>query len=223
MQVQKATIIYIIYVRMKDVLLFGECLQLITAIPDESVDMVLCDLPYGVLNKGNLGAKWDCVIPFEPLWTQYKRICKEHAAIILFGSGMFTAKLMMSQPKLWRYNLVWDKVTTTGFLNCNRMPLRQHEDILVFYKKLPVFHPQMREGEWHTRQHGNDKNNCYGDFVMKPRVHSNMFYPTSILRFSKADSIRNGYHPTEKPVELCRYLIRQYSETGGGGIRQYDG
>lgn len=123
---------------------------------------------------------------------------------------------MQSQPKLWRYNLVWDKVTTTGFLNCNRMPLRQHEDILVFYKKLPVFHPQMREGEYHTRQHGNDKNNCYGQFVMKPRVRSNKYYPTSILRFSKAVSIMQGYHSTEKPVDLCRYLIRQYSDTGGG-------
>ena len=124
---------------MIDKLYLGDCLEVMNDIPDGSVDMVLCDLPYGVLNQNNEGAKWDVIIPFEPLWKQYLRVCKENAAIVLFSSGMFTAKLMMSQPDLWRYNLVWDKCTTTGFLNANRMPLRQHEDICVFYRSLPVY------------------------------------------------------------------------------------
>lgn len=102
---------------MIDKLYLGDCLEVMNDIPDGSVDMVLCDLPYGVLNQNNEGAKWDVIIPFEPLLKQYLRVCKENAAIVLFSSGMFTAKLMMSQPDLWRYNLVWDKCTTTGFLN----------------------------------------------------------------------------------------------------------
>lgn len=139
---------------IRDNLYCGDCLEVMQDIPDASVDMVLCDLPYGMLNKGNSNAKWDIVIPFEPLWKQYLRICKDNAAIVLFGSGMFTAKLMMSQPKLWRYNLIWDKVLSTGFLNANRMPLRGHEDILVFYRRLPVYHPQMEKAAPHARNHG---------------------------------------------------------------------
>lgn len=112
-----------------------DCLVGMNRIADHSIDMILCDLPYGVLNKSNPSAKWDCELPLDKLWEQYLRIIKPNGAIVLFGQGMFTAKLMMSQPKLWRYNLVWDKVGKSGFLNANRMPLRQHEDIMVFYKE----------------------------------------------------------------------------------------
>ena len=120
-----------------------DCLVGMDRLPDKSVDMILCDLPYGVLNKGNDSAKWDNIIPMDRLWSQYRRICKDDCPIILFGQGMFTASLMMSNPSMWRYNLIWEKDRPTGFLNANKMPLRSHEDVIVFYKDLPVYHPQM--------------------------------------------------------------------------------
>lgn len=136
----------------------GDCLDLMPQIQDKSIDMVLCDLPYQVLHKNNPNAQWDRLIPFEPLWEQYKRIIKDNGVIILFAQGMFTAQLMMSQPKLWRYNLVWDKMRVTGFLNANRMPLRCHEDIAVFYKQLPTYNPQMELGQPnHSRGNGKHK------------------------------------------------------------------
>ena len=110
---------------------------------DGSVDAIITDLPYGVLNRKNKAAEWDRRIPFAPLWEQYRRITKPDSPIILFAQGMFTAELIRSQPDLWKYNLVWMKDRVSGHLNANRMPLRQHEDIVVFYKKLPVYHPQM--------------------------------------------------------------------------------
>lgn len=132
----------------KDVKLWlGDCLELMNDIPDKSVDCVICDLPYGSLNKTNANAKWDSVIPFDKLWKQYKRVVKDNGAIILFGQGLFTAELMFSNKKMWRYNLIWKKGNrVTGFLNTKKMPLRNHEDICVFYKKLPVYNPQMTIG-----------------------------------------------------------------------------
>ena len=118
-----------------------DCLVGMKKIPDASVDCIICDLPYGVLNKKSEGGGWDNIIPLEPLWKEYLRITKPNAAIILFCQGMFTAQLMMSQPKLWKYNLIWSKQRVTGFLNANKMPLRSHEDIAVFYRKQPVYNP----------------------------------------------------------------------------------
>lgn len=108
----------------------GDCLELMAEIPDKSIDMILCDLPYGVLNKSNDGAKWDSIIPFDELWAQYNRIIKDTGNIVLFGSGLFTAKLMLSNEPMWKYNLIWKKGNrSSGFLNANRQPLRNHEDI----------------------------------------------------------------------------------------------
>lgn len=121
----------------------GDCLEVMKDIPDKSVDMILCDLPYGTT-----ACKWDGVIPFERLWEQYERIIKDNGAIVLTASQPFTSALVMSKPKLFRYSLVWDKVNRyTGALNANRMPLKRHEDILVFYKKLPTYNKQYREGK----------------------------------------------------------------------------
>lgn len=195
----------------------GDCIELMKEIPDKSVDCIICDLPYEVLNKNNPNAQWDRIIPFEPLWLQYERVIKDNGAIILFAQGMFTAKLMMSNPKLWRYNLIWDKVAKSGFLNSKRMPLRQHEDICVFYKQLPVYNPQMVKCEPHKRNHskGNgkhqNKNTCYGSFVETPTIISDEKYPTSIITIPKEHKIGSFYHPTQKSVELIRYLIRTYS------------
>lgn len=198
-------------------LIHGDCLIKMKNIPNKSIDAIICDLPYGVLNKGNRSAKWDSVIPFERLWEQYERIIKDNGVILLFGQGMFTADLMVSNKKMWRYNLIWDKVGKTGFLNSNRMPLRQHEDIVVFYKKLPTYNPQMTKCEPHKRNHSKgsmkkpQKNSCYGNFIETPTIISDEKFPTSIITIPKEHEIGKFYHPTQKPVALLEYLIRTYS------------
>ena len=190
----------------------GDCIEKMKDIPDQSIDMILCDLPYGTTKN-----KWDNVIPFDQLWAQYERIIKDHGAIVLFGQDKFTAKCMLSNEKLHRYNIIWDKVLTSGFLNANRMPLRKHEDIMVFYKKLPTYNPQKTEGiSCHSKGkvvgHMNDdvlQNNNYGNFKCVETI-GNMKHPTSILVFPKPHpSI--AVHPTQKPVELLEWLIKTYT------------
>lgn len=201
-------------------LMQGDCLELMKGIPDKSVDMILCDLPYGVLNKSNKHAKWDNLIPFEPLWEQYERIIKNNGAIVLFGSGMFTADLMQSNRKLWKYNLIWKKGNRpTGFLNAKRQPLRINEDICVFYKNQPTYNPQFTIGnKCHTRGGaGNSvqkqgRNGCYGAFNITPVVLTNEKYPVSIIDIPK--EYPQKYHPTQKPVALLEYLIKTYTNEG---------
>ena len=198
----------------------GDCLDLMPWIADASVDAIICDLPYGVLNRNNRHAKWDRIIPFEPLWAQYERIIKPNGVILLFGQGMFTSDLMQSNRKLWRYNLIWDKGRGTGFLNANRMPMRCHEDICVFYKSLPVYNPQMIPSSPFSRNHGKGKmnkltNNCYGTFKPSPSVIADEKYPSSILYFPKGHNTESWLHPTQKPVDLLCYLIRTYTKMGG--------
>ena len=196
----------------KKEILLGDCLELMKDIPDKSIDAIICDLPYGVLNKGNVNAKWDSVIPFIPLWEQYERIIKDNGAIILFGQGMFSAELMISNKKLWRYNLIWKKGNRiSGFLNSKRQPLRNHEDILVFSKRQTVYNPQMTIGEKnHKKGGGNHKNTqrCYGKLIDTPTILTNEKYPISILDF---DREHPPIHPTQKPVKLLEYLIKTYT------------
>lgn len=195
-----------------------DCLVGMSDIPDKSIDAIICDLPYGVLNKQSEGGSWDSIIPFEPLWEQYKRITKPNAAIVLFAQGMFTAKLMMSQPKMWRYNLIWDKGRPTGFLNANRMPLRCHEDICIFYKSLPVYNPQMRTGQpSHSRGHPRSDlgNRCYGkyDGNVYSKEKTTEKFPLSVIDFNKEHD-GEQFHPTQKPVDLLRYLVLTYTNEG---------
>lgn len=197
----------------------GDCLEIMKDIPDRSIDLIICDLPYGVLNKHNKHATWDSTIPFEPLWEQYERIIKDNGAIILFGQGMFTAELMMSNPKLWRYNLIWDKHRVTGFLNANRMPLRCHEDICVFYKQLPTYNPQMEDLNGRERNHPQgygehrEYNRCYGKIRrITPQVYDKK-HPRSIIKIPREHDGKQ-IHATQKPVELIRWLIRSYSNEG---------
>ena len=132
-----------------------DCLIGMKNIPEKSIDAGICDMPYSVLNRSNPHAQWDNIIPFEPLWEQYERVIKDNGAIVLFAQGMFTAQLMMSNPKIWRYNLIWDKINrSTGFLNANRCPLRIHEDIVVFYKSQPTYNPQFTYGPVNHKRGG---------------------------------------------------------------------
>ena len=190
-----------------------DCLYGMSKIKDKSIDMILCDLPYGQTARN----KWDNVIPFEELWKQYNRIIKDNGAIVLFGNGMFTAKLMQSNKKYWRYNLVWDKVLPSGFLNAKKMPMRNHEDICVFYKKPPTYNPQMWEGEdCHSRgkavgksQDDFSRNTNYGE-LNAVETKGNLKYPKSILTFQKPHPSKS-VHPTQKPIELLEWLINTYT------------
>lgn len=190
----------------------GECLEIMQDIPDHSIDMVLCDLPYGVTRN-----KWDSVIPFTDLWREYKRIIKENGAIALFGTGMFTADLMESNRKMWRYNLIWEKTQPTGFLNANKMPLRSHEDICIFYKKQPTYHPQKSFGHARkvsTAEHKrNSKQSSNYRPAKKVTYDSTERYPRSVLKYSK-DIQKSALHPTQKPVELLEYLIKTFTDAG---------
>ena len=197
-----------------------DCLQGMQRIPDSSVDCIICDLPYGVLNEQSEGGSWDAVIPFEPLWEQYRRITKPTAAIVLFSQGMFTADLMHSNPKMWRYNLIWKKGDRcSGFLNAYKMPMRNHEDICVFYEKLPTYNPQMRKGfPNHTRGHGGGKlkNGCYGKFDPwgRSEVITDEKFPLSVIDIAKEHDVNKQFHPTQKPVDLLRYLVLTYTNEG---------
>ena len=195
-----------------------DCLIGMKEIPDKSVDAVICDLPYSVLNRNNPHAQWDNIIPFEPLWEQYERVIKDNGAIVLFAQGMFTADLMISNRKLWRYNLIWQKAgRCSGFLNAKKMPLREHEDIAVFYKSLPTYNPQMTKCESHQRNHSRGKmekeptNRCYGNFGRPEDIITDLKYPKSILNFQRPHP---QIHPTQKPVNLIRWLVRTYTNEG---------
>lgn len=198
----------------------GDCLTGMRLLPDKSVDLILCDLPYGVLNSKNPNAKWDSVIPFPELWEQYDRIIKDNGAIVLFASGMFTSDLMQSNRRLWKYNLIWKKGNRpTGFLNAKKQPLRIHEDICVFYKKQPTYNPQFTVGEkCHSRggagssKQKQARNGCYGEFQSTPVTMTNEKYPLSIVNISKEHP--QSYHPTQKPVALLEYLIKTYTNEG---------
>lgn len=193
----------------------GDCLELMKAIPDGSVDLILCDLPYGILNKQNKSAQWDRCIPFELLWEQFNRVLKDTGTAALFASGMFTAKLMLSNEKMWRYNLVWKKGNRpTGFLDCKRKPLKIYENICVFTKKATgtTYNPQMTTGEVnHSRGSGNHKNKqgCYGSFKDLPIIKTSKKYPIDIIDFQK--EFPQKYHSTQKPVALLEYLVKTYS------------
>jgi site-specific DNA-methyltransferase (adenine-specific) len=192
------------------------CLEGMKLIPDKSIDMILCDLPYGTT-----ACKWDTIIPFEPLWEQYERIIKDNGAIVLFANGMFTADLMTSNKKLWKYNLVWDKVLPSGFLNAKKMPMRSHEDICIFYKKPPTYNPQMIEGkECHSKGKAvgkvqddiSDRNTNYRNYTVVA-TEGNLKYPKSILTFQKPHP-STTIHPTQKPIECLEWLIRTYTNEG---------
>lgn len=189
-------------------LLQGDCIELMKNVPDKSVDLILCDLPYGTTRN-----KWDTVIPFDKLWAQYNRIIKDNGAIVLFSQMPFGANLIMSNPKMFRYEWIWEKDNSTGFLNANRMPLKKHENILVFYKHLPTYNPQKTKGTPYTCKQGSGSSNWNYDETQGGHITTNNGdrYPIDIIEFNRDKS---GLHPTQKPVALLEYLIKTYTNEG---------
>lgn len=194
------------------VLYRGDCLDVMRGLPDGSVDMVLCDLPYGVSRCG-----WDCEVDTAELWGHYRRLLRSGGLAVLFGQGMFTARMMCASTVRWRYNLIWEKTHPSGFLNARRMPLRSHEDIMVFYDRLPVYNPQMVHGMPRKVSTAAHKRGCRTGDVYGAYGHTDYDstdrFPKSVLRFPQ-DFQRGRWHPTQKPVALLEWLVRTYTDGG---------
>ncbi len=180
-------------------------------IPNKSADMVLCDLPYGTTQN-----RWDSLIPLDLLWRQYERIIKDNGAVVLTAQGIFTAKLILSNEKRYKYKIIWIKSKPTNFLNAKKQPLRKHEDVCVFYKRQPIYNPQMTPGEPYTKgTRKNQLSGCYGDFKpVEVKSDNGERYPTDVIYFKTAESEGTVWHPTQKPVELGRYLVRTFTKPG---------
>lgn len=188
----------------------GDCLEVMRDVPDKSIDMILCDLPYGTTQN-----QWDSVIPLDQLWKQYERIIKDSGVIALTAQGLFSAKLILSNPKLFKYKITWVKSKPTNFLNAKKQPLRKHEDILIFYKKQPQYNPQMSKGEPYNKGFRKDQlTGSYGDFKTVEVKSDGERYPTDVVYFKTAESEGTVYHPTQKPIALGRYLIRTFTKPG---------
>lgn len=196
--------------RFVNAVIEGDCIEVMSNLPNGSVDMVMCDLPYGTTQN-----KWDSIVPLDELWAEYKRIVKPEGAIVLTSQGMFTAVLIMSQPQMFRYKWVWEKSKATNFLNAKKQPLRKHEDVCVFYRKMPVYNPQMVKGEPYDKGfRKNQLSGSYGDFSSVHVKSDGKRYPTDVVYFKTAESEGEVFHATQKPVELGRYFIRTYSNPG---------
>ena len=191
----------------------ADCLEKMRDIPERSINLILTDLPYGTTK-----CSWDKKINLKHMWEQYERIITNNGVICLFAQNKFFNELVKSNEKLYRYDLIWDKVLVTGFLNAKRQPMRQHEQIAVFYKHQPKYNPQMKvgrplHGKGNIKLEKSRSNNVYGEFYNMPDVRkgSTEKYPTSILRFQRVHPSKMIY-PTEKPIELLEYLINTYTE-----------
>ena len=184
-----------------------DCIEGMKMLPDKSIDMILCDLPYGTTRN-----KWDSLIPFNDLWAAYKRIIKDNGAIILFSQMPFTAKLIQSNIQMFRYEWIWEKSKATGHLNSKKMPMKKHENICVFYKNLPFYNAQglKRKIIPSIRKGGNGNGTNYGKSD-KDAIVEFENYPTDIIQFG---SESHPVHPTQKPVALCEYLIKTYTNEG---------
>jgi len=179
-------------------------------LPDKSIDMVLCDMPYGTT-----ACKWDIIIPLEPLWKQLKRVIKPNGAILLLAQTPFDKVLGVSNLKMLRYEWIWIKEQGTGNLNANKMPLKQHENILCFYGKIPTYNPQFTKGKPYQITRGYNDNEIFGKTGTKDGYVTNnkgKRYPTSLIECNR--ELKNRYHPTQKPVALMEYLIKTYTNEG---------
>ena len=188
----------------------GCCLDIMKQIDEKSIDMILCDLPYGTTQ-----CEWDSVIPFDELWIQYERVIKNNGAIVLFGAEPFSSYLRMSNIKLFKYDWIWDKIKGTGFLNAKKQPMRNHEIISVFYKQQCTYNPQKTYG--HNRKKSSRakhlQTEVYGSMNNNYTYESTERYPRSIQEFS-TDTQNCSLHPTQKPVSILSYLIKTYTNEG---------
>lgn len=190
----------------------GDCLELLPKLAPQSVDLILCDLPYGITK-----CKWDSPIDLGRLWAEYERVAKPNCAILLFAQTPFDKVLGASNLEMLRYELIWEKTRATGHLNASRMPLKAHENILVFYKNLPTFNPQKTSGHRpvnsYSKQGGLQNGEIYGNTGATSGGGSTERYPRSVLKFA-SDTRQSCLHPTQKPVALLEYLIKTYSNEG---------
>lgn len=194
---------------MKINLQYGDCLELMQDIADQSIDLILCDLPYGTTQN-----KWDAVIPLEDLWCAYNRICR--GAVVLTAAQPFTSALVMSNVNDFKYQWVWQKSRPTGHMNAKKQPLREHEDICVFYRKQPTYNPQMTKGKPNHVNSNPKVKSSSDNYGMQYEVAEKVTdekYPKTILPF-KVLSPTHVQHPTQKPVELMEYLIETYTNEG---------
>jgi DNA modification methylase len=187
----------------------GDCLKIMASIPDHSVDMVLADPPYGTTQ-----CKWDSVIPFDLMWDQLKRITKNNGAIVMTAMQPFTSALVMSNVKMFKYDWVWKKQKGTGHLNASKMPMRDKEDILVFYKNQCIYNPQFTNGLPYKNKTGDQSKstsmtNSYGRYTNYRKENKGNRYPKQIQEFKTVE--RGTLHPTQKPVALMEYLIKTYT------------
>ena len=191
-------------------LYYGDCLEVMKDIPDKSIDMILCDLPYGTTRN-----KWDTVIDLDLLWSQYERIIKDNGAIVLFAQTPFDKVLGASNLKMLKYEWIWEKNRGTGHLNAKKMPMKAHENILIFYKKLPTYNPQMREGEAYVRKDCSKNKLNKGNYGKTKESYTTINkggrYPLDCLNFKV---VERTVHPTQKPVALLEYLIKTYTNEG---------
>ncbi len=187
-----------------------DCLEAMINIPDSSIDMILCDLPYGTTQNA-----WDSVISLEKLWKQYRRILSPRGVVALMGQGPFTARLILSQEQIFKYKITWVKSKPTNFLNAKKQPLRKHEDVCIFYAQQPNYTPQMSEGEPYDKGiRKNQLTGSYGEFRPSHVKSDGGRYPTDVVYFKTAEAEGRVWHPTQKPVELGRYLIKTYTKPG---------
>ena len=188
-------------------LILGNCLERMNNIPDGSVDLILTDLPYGTTTN-----RWDTVIPFEPLWEQWLRIGKENAAFITTASQPFATDVINSAREFFRYELIWDKTKGGNFLLAKKMPMKSHENVLVFYRKLPTYNPQMEvRGKVRKKGGGKASENFAG--AVPTVSYNNEYYPKSII-VASTGSRKDHHHPTQKPVKLMKWLVETYSNEG---------
>ncbi|WP_447838242.1 DNA-methyltransferase [Aeromonas salmonicida] len=190
-------------------LLHGDCLSLLLSLPDNSIDMVLADPPYGTTQ-----CKWDSVIDLSAMWRELERVCKPNAAIVMTAAQPFTAQLVCSNIGMFKYEIIWEKGNATGFLNAKKQPLRAHESVLVFYRQQPTYNPQMTSG--HARKTSKRKtvnSECYGKALALSEYDSTERYPRSVQFFS-SDKQRGSYHATQKPVALMEWLLQSFSNPG---------
>lgn len=181
-----------------------DCMEGMESLPDKSIDMILCDLPYGTT-----ACKWDTIISFDKLWEQYNRIIKDNSAIVLFAQEPFATRLRYSNLKMYKYDWIWQKPRGTNFLSCKNQPLKNYELICVFGKKKLLYNPQMAKGKPYTLIN-SPTNGVYGKYKKAITHNKGLRYPTSIQKFNMVTN-KERCHPTQKPVELIEYLIKTYT------------